>query len=43
MHLSSDRSSERKCYSNEHLLEEAEQNIVICQRRADQLFAEAEG
>ena len=25
------------------LLDEVEQNIVICQWRADQLFAEAEG
>ena len=28
---------------NYQLLDEVEQNIVICQWRADQLFAEAEG
>ena len=28
---------------NEQLLDEVEQYIVICQWRADQLFAEAEG
>ena len=29
--------------NNQQLLDEVEQNIVICQWRADQLFAEAEG
>ena len=29
--------------ANQQLLDEAEQNIVICRWRADQLFAEAEG
>jgi len=29
--------------NNKQLLEEVEQNIVICQWRADQLFADAEG
>ena len=29
--------------TNEQLLDEVEQNIVICQRRADQLFTEAVG
>ena len=28
---------------NKQLLDEVEQNIVICQWRADQLFADAEG
>ena len=28
---------------NKQLLDEVEQNIVICQKRADSLFAEAEG
>ena len=30
-------------YNNQQLLDEVEQNIVICQQRADQLFAEAVG
>ena len=30
-------------YSNKQLLDEVEQNIVICQWRVDQLFADAEG
>ena len=29
--------------NNKQLLDEVEQNIVICQWRADQLFADAEG
>ena len=29
--------------NNKQLLDEVEQNIVICQLRADQLFADAEG
>jgi hypothetical protein len=29
--------------SNYQLLDEVEQNIVICRWRADQLFADAEG
>jgi len=29
--------------ANKQLLHEVEQNIVICQWRADQLFADAEG
>jgi len=29
--------------NHKQLLDEAEQNIVICQWRADQLFADAEG
>ena len=29
--------------NNKQLLDEVEQNIVICQWRGDQLFAEAEG
>ena len=29
--------------NNEQLLDEVEQNIVICQWPADQLFADAEG
>ena len=30
-------------WNNKQLLDEVEQNIVICQWRADQLFADAEG
>ncbi len=30
-------------WDNYQLLDEVEQNIVICQWRADQLFADAEG
>ncbi len=30
-------------HNNYQLLDEVEQNIVICQWRADQLFADAEG
>ena len=33
----------KKCYNNIQLLDETEQNIVIYQWRADQLFADAEG
>jgi len=29
--------------NNKQLLDEVEQNIVICQWRVDQLFADAEG
>ena len=31
------------CSKNYQLLDEVEQNIVICRWRADQLFADAEG
>ena len=36
-------SQENTVQNNEQLLDEVEQNIVICQWRADGLFAEAEG
>ena len=44
LHLSSRCSFRPQTLSNnKQLLDEVEQNIVICQWRADQLFADAEG
>ena len=41
--LEQERHKENSSIDNKQLLNEVEQNIVICQWRADQLFAEAEG
>ena len=41
--LEQERHKENSSIDNKQLLNEVEQNIVICQWRADQLFAESEG